>query len=678
MKPQQPVAPSFRAAELRTLLNHYNYLYYVEATSSVSDREFDRLLDELKQLEKDHPELIVPDSPTQRVGGQPISETETVTHRLPMLSIDNTYSADELREFDERIRKLVGNEPICYVVELKIDGASMSLTYEDGLLTVGATRGDGERGDDVTHNVRTIAGIPLRLRSDNPPPLFEVRGEVYMTRAEFVRINRERETEGKKLHENPRNLTAGTLKLKDPRICNQRKLSFFGYSVGAVDGIEFTTHMQILDQLKQFGFPVNPHTQDCKDIDGVIEFCDSWNTKRHDLPYDTDGMVVKVNDLKQRQKLGMTSKSPRWVRAYKFEAEQAMTKLGGVEFSVGKFGELTPVALFDPPVRLAGTTVSRASMHNASMVDKLDARIGDMVVVEKAGEIIPQVVKVVKESRTGAEQPLQFPAQCPICGAPTFRQESDTSYGYACTNVTRCPAQVAGRLTSFAKRERMDIEGLGEEMAAQLVESELVQTLPDLYRLQEKQLLALDKVAKKKAKNLLDGIEASKSRGLTRLLAGLSIFNVGESMAELLAEAFPSMDEILAASQEQLASIKGFGPKRAESVYQFFHSPAGEKLVQEFRELGLKLTQDRKAAPTGLNSNVLAGKTLVVTGTLARYGRKDIEDLIKQLGGKATGSVSKNTSYLVAGEEAGSKLAKAKELGVPVLTEDEFDKLIGR
>lgn len=678
MAQNQPVAPAFRAAELRTLLNHHNYLYYVEARTEISDREFDRLLDELKQIEKNHPELIVPDSPTQRVGGQPISEFETVTHRLPMLSIDNTYSADELRDFDKSIRKLLGNESICYVVELKIDGVSMSLTYEDGLLTVGATRGDGERGDDVTHNVRTIAGIPLRLMSENPPSLFEVRGEVYMTRAELVRINREREAKGEKPYENPRNLTAGTLKLLDPRICKQRKLSFFGYSIGAVDGIEFESHMQILDQLKKFGFPVNPHTQDCQDIDGVIEYCNSWNTKRHDLPYDTDGMVVKVNDLKQRQKLGMTSKSPRWVRAYKFEAEQAMTKLGGVEFSVGKFGELTPVALFDPPVRLAGTTVSRASMHNASMVDKLDARIGDMVVVEKAGEIIPQVVKVVKESRTGIEQPLQFPTQCPICGSPTVKQETDNSYGYSCTNLAGCPAQVAGRLISFAKRERMDIEGLGEEMAAQLVEAELVKTLPDLYRLQEKQLLALDKVAKKKAKNLLDGIEASKSRGLTRLLAGLSIYMVGESMAELLAEAFPSMDELLAASQEQLASIKGFGPKRAESVYQFFHSPTGEKLVQEFRELGLKLTQERKAAPTGLSSNVLAGKTLVVTGTLSRYGRKDIEDLIKQLGGKATGSVSKNTSYLVAGEEAGSKLAKAKELGVPVLTEDEFDKLIGR
>jgi DNA ligase (NAD+) len=667
-----------RAAELRKLLDHYNFQYYVNAVSEVSDREFDRLLDELKSIENKYPELITPDSPTQRVGGQPISEFESVTHRLPMLSIDNTYSADELREFDNSLQRLLAKSTIEYVVELKIDGVSMSLSYEDGLLTVGATRGDGERGDDVTHNIRTIAGIPLKLMGENPPTLFEVRGEVYMTRAELVRINREREAKGEKAYENPRNLTAGTLKLLDPRMCQQRKLSFFAYGVGDLNGISFTNHLQILAQLKAFGFPTNPHAHECKDIDAVIEYCNSWNTKRHDLLYDTDGMVVKVNDLKLREKLGSTSKSPRWVRAYKFEAEQAITKLGDVEFSVGKFGELTPVALFDPPVRLAGTTVGRASMHNASMVDKLDARIGDMVVVEKAGEIIPQVVKVVSESRTGSEKPLRFPTKCPICSADTVKEETDNSYGYSCTNLASCPAQVAGRIISFAKRERMDIEGLGEEMAAQLVEAELVRTLPDLYRLSEKQLLALERMGKKKAKNLLDGVEASKGRGLSRLLAGLSIYMVGESMAELLADAFPSLDEILSASQEQLASIKGFGPKRAESVYQFFHSPTGEKLVQEFRDLGLKLVQEKKAAPTGLNSTILAGKTLVVTGTLSKYGRKEIEDLIKQLGGKATGSVSKNTSYLVAGEEAGSKLTKAQELGVPVLSEDEFEKLIGR
>lgn len=595
-----------------------------------------------------------------------------------MLSIDNTYSADELRDFDKTVHKLLAKEPLSYVVELKIDGVSMSLTYEDGILSVGATRGDGERGDDVTHNVRTIGGIPLRLQGSDLPPLFEVRGEVYMNRAELVRINREQEAAGKKTYENPRNLTAGTLKMLDPRICSQRKLNFFAYAVGAFEGVELKSQWETLTKLKQFGLPVNPHAQQCKDIEEVIAFCNSWVEKRHELAYDTDGMVVKVNDRKQWEKLGTTSKSPRWVRAYKFEAEQAITKLGNVEFSVGKFGELTPIALFDPPVRLGGTTVSRASMHNASMVDKLDARIGDMVVVEKAGEIIPQVVRVVTESRTGSEQKLIFPAKCPDCGSPTVKEETSNSYGYSCTNLAGCPSQVAGRIISFAKRERMDIEGLGDEMAAQLVDSGLVTTLPDLYRLTEKQLLTLEKVQKKKAKNLLDGIEASKTRGLMKLLSGLSIYMVGESMAELLAEGFPSMDDLLAASQEQLASIKGFGPKRAESVHKFFHSEIGEKLIEEFRTLGIKMTHDRRAAPTGMNSTILAGKTLVVTGSLSRYDRKGIEDLIKQLGGKATSSVSKNTSYLIAGEDAGSKLSKAKELGVPVLSEAEFDLMIGK
>jgi DNA ligase (NAD+) len=563
-------------------------------------------------------------------------------------------------------------------VELKIDGVSMSLTYEDGVLVVGATRGDGERGDDVTHNVRTIKSIPLHLNTATPPALFEVRGEVYMTRAELVRINRERVAAKEKPYENPRNLSAGTLKLLDPRECAKRQLTFFAYGVGAVEGLEIKSQMQLLEILKQVGFPVNPHIKECKDIDEVIEYCNSWNEKRNDLTYDTDGMVVKVSDFAQRERLGYTSKSPRWVRAYKFEAEQAITKLGNVEFSVGKFGELTPVALLDPPVRLGGTTVSRASMHNASMVDKLEAKYGDMVVVEKAGEIIPQVVRVVKESRTGSEKKIVFPSKCPVCEAETKKEESENSYRYCCTNLESCPAQVAGRIVSFAKRERMDIEGLGDEMSAQLVDSGLVKSIPDIYRLTKKQLLTLERMGDKKAQNLLDGIEASKQRGLTRLLAGLSIYNVGDSMAELLVEAFPSMDVLVVASEEQLAKVKGFGPKRAKNIYHFFHTPIGEQLVKELRELGIKMTHDKKAAPTGLNSTALAGKTLVVTGTLSRYDRKGIEDLIKQLGGKATSSVSKKTDYLVAGEAAGSKLTTAKELGVKVLTEEEFDQLIGK
>ncbi len=393
-----------------------------------------------------------------------------------------------------------------------------------------------------------------------------------------MRINRQRTEAGDKPYENTRNLSAGTLKLLDPKQCEKRKLSFFAYGSGVVDGVEITSQTELFDALKRFGFPVNPHEKLCSSIDDVIDYCNSWNEKRHDLPYDTDGMVIKVNRYDYRQRLGYTSKVPRWARAYKFEAEQAITKLGGVEFSVGKFGELTPVALLDPPVRLGGTTVSRASMHNASMVEKLNVRYGDMVVVEKAGEIIPQVMSVVVESRTGKEKQIVFPDKCPVCGAPTEKKETENSYNFYCSDVGSCPAQVTKRIISFAKRENMDIEGLGEEMANQLVENDLVKSVTDLYRLTQKQLLDLERMGKKSAQNLLDGIEASKNRGLARLLSGLSIYMVGASMADLIAEDFPSMDELLAASADQLAKVKGFGPKRAKSIFDYFHCVRGREI----------------------------------------------------------------------------------------------------
>jgi DNA ligase (NAD+) len=670
-------SPAARASELRHTIDRHNHLYYVEAAPEISDREFDRLLEELQEIERKHPELATPDSPTQRVGGAPIEGFVQVAHRVPMLSIDNSYNPDELRKFDADVHKaLHKGETVAYTVELKIDGVSMSMVYEKGVLVAAVTRGRGDVGDDVTHNLRTIGAVPLRLVTDKPPNLFEVRGEVYMTRAELVRINRARTERGDKPYENTRNLTAGTLKLLDPKECAKRKLTLFAYGIGACEGIELTTQQQLFNTLRAFGFPVNPHEKLCRNIDEVIAYCLEWDTKRHDLPYDTDGMVIKVNEFALRDRMGSTSKVPRWVKAYKFEAEQAVTKIGSVELSLGKFGELTPVAIFDPPVRLAGTTVSRASMHNASVVDKLDVRIGDTVVVEKAGEIIPQVVSVVVDARTGREKPIEWPKNCPVCGGPIEKEETALSYGYYCENTALCPAQLTKRLIGFARRERMDIEGLGEEVAKQLVDSGLVKSLTDLYRLNKKQLLALEGFADTKAQNLLDGIEASKDRGLARLVAALSIYMVGGSMAEVLTEAFPSLDELLAASEEQIAKVKGFGPKRAKFVYEFFHSPAGEKLADEFRAIGLKLTEARKAAPAG--GLVLAGKTLVVTGTLTRYDRPGIEALIKSLGGKATGSVSKKTDYLVAGDNAGSKLDKAKELGVPVLTEAEFDALIGK
>jgi DNA ligase (NAD+) len=593
-----------------------------------------------------------------------------------MLSIENSYDEADLRKFDADVRKSAGPKAMVeYVVELKIDGVSMSITYENGRLAVGATRGSGDVGDDVTHNLKTIAAIPLKLESQKPPKVFEARGEVYMTRGELVRINAEQAKNKQEAYKNARNLSAGTLKLLDPKECAKRKLNFFAYGTGAMDGLTIKTQKDLLDTLKKFGFPVNPHTKVCSTMDEVIAYCKEWDTKRRELPYDTDGIVIKVNDFAQRERLGFTAKVPRWAKAFKFEAEQATSKLGAVEFHIGKFGELTPVAQFDPPVQLAGTTVTYASMHNASWVAEKDVRIGDTVVVEKKGEIIPQVVDVIKADRTGKEKVIVWPEKCPKCGGPVEKEDTGTSYNFVCQNTGVCPGQVAKRLEGFARRTRMDIEGLGREASILLVDSGLVKSVTDIYRLTKKQLLALEGFADLKAQNLLDGIAVSKDRGLARLLPALSIYMVGEAMAEVLVEEFPSLDAVIAAKPEQLAKVKGFGPKRAQFVYDYFHNPTGEKLVTELKELGIKTTHDKKAAPVG--GLPLAGKTVVVTGTLVNYDRISIESKIKEAGGKTAGSVSKKTDYVLAGDKAGSKLDKAKELGVKVITEAEFDKLVG-
>jgi DNA ligase (NAD+) len=662
-----------RVQELRRQIEHHNYRYYVEARPEISDREFDRLLEELKQLEAEHPELVTPDSPTRRVGGQPIEGFKPVRHREPMLSIDNTYSAAELREFDRRVRKLLGGEPVNYVVELKIDGVAISLTYEDGLFTVGATRGDGETGDDVTHNLKTIQALPLRLRTNDPPRLFEARGEVYLQRAELARINRERADKGLEVYANPRNTAAGTLKLLDPRLTARRRLRLFTYATGACEGVSLGSHREALDLLRRYGFPVNPNIEAFDNIDQVIAYCDSWAGRRNDLPYDTDGMVIKVDDFAQRKRLGMTSKAPRWVVAYKFAAEQALTKLLKIDLQVGKLGTLTPVAHLEP-VRLAGTTVKRASLHNADYIETKDIRIGDMVVVEKAGEIIPYVVRSEPAARTGAEKVFHWPSRCPLCGSPVERDKNGVFY--RCTGGKECLAQLKRQLRSYAQRSAMDIEGLGVEITNQLVDSGLVRSLPDLYRLTAEPLLELERMGEKSAQNLMDGIAASKGRGLARVLAGLAIPHVGTGVAELLAQEFGDSDALMKASEEQLAGVNGIGPVIAQSVHAYFHSTTGRKVVEDLRSLGVKLTEDAKSRPGG--GADLTGKTFVVTGTLQHYSREEIEELIKSLGGKATGSVSKNTDYIVAGEKAGSKLEKARTLGVKVLTEGEVQKLIGR
>jgi DNA ligase (NAD+) len=679
-------SPAARAAELRHQIDYHNRKYYVDAAPEISDREFDRLLEELQKIEKQHPELVTPDSPTQRVGGAPIDEFRTVRHRVPMLSIDNTYSADELREWDKSVRKLLGGEQPGYVVELKIDGVAMSLTYENGLFTVGATRGDGERGDDVTHNLKTMPDVPLRLHADKPPKLFEARGEVYMTRAELIRINRARVEAGEKPYENPRNLSAGTLKLLDPKQSSERKLRLFAYELGAVDGLTVTSHLQALGTLKRFGFPVNPHTHGCQNIDEVIAHVQSWDKKRHDLPYETDGMVIKVDDYAQRERLGYTSKFPRWARAYKFAAEQAVTRLARVEVNVGRTGKLTPVGHFDPPVRLAGTTVSKASLHNADEMERKDIRVGDMVVVEKAGEIIPQVIRVETQARTGAEHKFHWPKACPVCGAPTKKDPDSPAY-YCTAPRGQCGGQLQRQLLQFARRTAMDIEGMGEAIVEEMHAAGIVESLPDLYRLTKADLLKArppkdaKKASGKWADNLLAGIAASKDRGLARLLSGMGVPMVADSMADELAQAFLSMDALKDASVERLSQVEGIGPERAKAIHGFFQQPSTRDMIEDFRELGLKLTEEPRnvaAAAAATGGVSLAGKTLVVTGTLERYSRPEIEGLIKSLGGKAAGSVSKKTDYVVAGAEAGSKLDKARELGVKVLTEDEFNKLIGK
>jgi len=661
-----------RVDELRRLLEHHNFKYYVEAMPEISDREFDRLMDELRELETKHPELASANSPTQRVGGAPIDGFRTVPHRAAMLSIDNTYKPEELREWDQRVRKTLKGEEVSYIVELKIDGVAISLAYEQGVFTLGTTRGDGEQGDDVTHNLRTVRDLPLHLQGKESPELLEVRGEIYMTREDLVRNNVQREKDGLEPYANPRNLSAGSLKLLDPKLCAQRRLRLFAYGLGAVEGIDIKTHLELFDRLKRWGFPVNPNWQECKTIDEVIEYAQTWEKKLGELPYETDGLVIKVNDYDQRLRLGFTSKFPRWATAYKFEQEQAITKLKDIHIQVGKNGTLTPVADLEM-VHLAGTRVSYASLHNADFLRDKDIRIGDTVVVIKAGKIIPYVLRAEHGLRSGEEKAFEFPTHCPVCGSPVERDKNGVFY--RCTGGKKCTGQTKEILRAYAKRNAMDIEGLGEKIIEQIVDSGLATSIPELYRLTLDDLLSLERTGKKSAQNLLEGIEASKSRGLSRVLTGLAIPHVGDSVADLLAKEFGNIDDLMNADVDRLNGIPGIGPILAQTIHDYFKSEHGRQTITELRDLGLKLTEEKSLAQQKGGSPIL-GKSVVVTGTLHKYGREEIETLIRSLGGKASGSVSKNTDYLVAGEKAGSKLEKAKALGVTVLTEEEFEQLV--
>jgi len=658
-----------RIERLRREIRRHDHLYYVLSAPEIDDRQYDALFAELKDLEAAHPELVTADSPTQRVSGRPLDAFSTVRHAVPMLSIDNTYSADELRAFDERIRRQLETSEYDYVVELKIDGLAVSLRYEHGILVSGATRGDGEVGDDVTANIRTIKAIPLFLLDGGAvPAVLEVRGEVYMPTRSFIELNRMRAEAGEPAFANPRNAAAGSLKLLDARITATRNLAFFAYATGEVSQPLAREHDRTLTQLQALGLPVNPHIQRAKNIDEVIEICLAWGPKRFELDYQTDGMVVKVNRYDQRDILGATGRAPRWCIAYKFPAERAETVVESIAVQVGKSGALTPVANLKP-VSLSGTTVKRASLHNFDEMRRLDVRIGDTVVIEKAGEIIPQVVEVKTERRPPGTKPFEVPKKCPVCDSEVVKDEAGVYV--RCPNP-QCSGQLKERLRYFAGRGQMDIERLGASLIEQLVDRGLVQGFADLYRLRKEDLAALERMGEKSAQNVLDGIEDSKTRPLWRFLAALGIRHVGGQSAQVLAEHFGSLTALREASREELEAIDQIGPVMAESIYGYLREPRHQAVIDDLLTAGVEPRAEAGRARTG----AFSGKTVVVTGSLEHFTRQQAQQAIKDAGGKASSSVSKKTDFVVAGAEPGSKLDKARELGVTVIDERQFMEML--
>ncbi len=657
---------------LRAEIDKHNRLYYVDAAPVISDRDYDRLMDRLEAIEAKHPDLVTPESPTQRVGGQPLAEFATVTHAVPMLSIENTYNYDEVKEWDARVRKgLNPGETVRYAVELKVDGVAVSLRYEAGKFTLGATRGDGYQGDDITSNLRTVRGIPMSL-AEPSPELLEVRGEVYMTNAELIRLNEIRVANEEVPFANPRNSTAGSLKLLDSKLCAQRRLKFVAHGLGETRGISAASYSEILGLLKEMGLPISPYNALFETIDEVIDHATRWQTLRNELDFQTDGLVVKVDDLRQRERLGTRSKSPRWVIAYKYAAEQAVTKVLNIGVQVGKTGKLTPVADLLPVV-LAGTTVKRASLHNADEIARKDVRIGDTVVIQKAGEIIPQVVRVEVEARDGSEVIYAFPTTCPSCGASVEREPDGVDF--RCSNrPSRCPEQLKESIRWFAHRDAMDVEGLGAKLIDQLVDKKFVASLADLYRLDPSTLANLDRMGKKSAENIVQALESSKTRPLDRFLKGLTIRHVGTRGAEVLAERFGTLEAIQSASLTELEAVPEIGSVVAASVFDFFQDEANRALLDDLKAIGVA---PAAVVPMTTTSGhlPLAGKTIVLTGTLPTRTRPEAEALIKKLGGKVTGSVSKSTSMVLAGADAGSKLEKARSLKIPVIDEAELDRI---
>lgn len=662
-------------ASLRDEIERHNRLYYVEAQPEITDREFDRLLNRLIELEQQHPEFQSPDSPTQKVGGQPIEGFQTVPHAVPMLSIENVFEPEGIDEFDRRICKLLDRETLDYTIEYKIDGVALALVYEHGRLIRAVTRGDGQQGDDITSNARTARGVPLKLAGDNPPELLEVRGEAYIANSDFAVLRAEQEARGETVFANPRNSTAGALKLLDPKLSAQRKVRFVSHGIGAHSNFGVDTHFDYIEKLREFGLPTTPGIRVCHGIQEVREQVEIMMDDLHTLDLEVDGLVIKVNSLTLREELGNTSKSPRWVIAYKWERYEATTRVEDIQIQVGKTGTLTPVAYL-APVEIAGTTVTRSSLHNRDELQRLDIRIGDYAVVEKAGKIIPHVLRIERERRDGSEQEFHFPTQCPECQTEVV--QDDGGVYIRCPNPN-CPARLRESLRFFASRQAMDIDGLGIKLIEQLVDAGLLTSLADIYRLPQRrdEMLALERMGEKSVDNVLKGIERSKEQPLWRLLTGLNIRHVGTSNARILAERFGSLGQLQEQSAENLAAVNEIGPVIAESVYEFLHSDFGATLVSQLADLGLNLGTAKHVSPEEDGAEQpWAGKTFVLTGTLETFTRQQAEEEIRIRGGKASGSVSKKTSFVVAGAEAGSKLEKAEKLGISILTEADFTQML--
>ena len=655
-----------RAEALRQEIVYHERKYYLDNDPQVSDAEFDQLLAELRDLERRFPELTTPESPTQRVGEKPVEGFPSVVHQTPMLSIDNGYNEEEIREFADRVRKLLPERPVTYTAELKIDGLGISILYRSGKFARAVTRGDGVRGDDVSANVKTIRSLPLAIPLKGE---VEVRGEVYLPFASFRKINREREEAGEALFANPRNAAAGSIRLLDPRIVASRGLGVFLYYL-VIDGQEEPGQWGALRKLRELGFPTNPHSRPCRTIDEALAYFEEWNAKRDSLEYDADGIVIKVDEADARQELGATAKSPRWAISYKFPARQATTRVNGIIIQVGRTGALTPVAVLEP-VKLSGTTISRSTLHNEEELKRKDVRVGDTVLLERSGDVIPQVVSVMKERRPRGAKPFAWPRRCPVCGSKVFRPEGEVIS--RCAN-TSCPARVRESILHYASRRAMDIDGLGEAIVDQLLAAKLVRSIPDLYDLKYDGLVELERLGPKSSRNLLDQIEASKGRGLARLLYALGIRHVGERLAQTLAVRFGSLAGLEAADRDELVQAEDVGPKVAESILFFFDQPESRELIRRLRAAGV----EEKAARAGGGPKPLAGEVFVITGTLAAMGRDEARERLEGLGAEVGSAVTRKTTGLIVGDSPGSKLDRARELGVRVIDETEFLKLIGR